>query len=101
MAKTSLIIKNERRRAIVEQYADRRAELLAQIKHPSTTEEERERAYLKLRKMPRDASRVRVRRRCHITGRSRGNYRKFGMCRNMFRDLSLLGEIPGVRKASW
>ncbi|QDU68667.1 30S ribosomal protein S14 [Engelhardtia mirabilis] len=101
MAKTSLIVKNQRRRETVLQYAERRAELLALIKHPDATEEDRERAYLKLRKMPRDASAVRVRRRCHLTGRSRGNYRKFGMCRNMFRDLSLLGEIPGVRKASW
>lgn len=101
MAKKSLIAKNERRRATVAQYAERRAELVALIKNPESDEEERDRAYLKLRKMPRDASAVRVRRRCSLTGRSRGNYRKFGMCRNMFRDLALLGEIPGVRKASW
>ena len=101
MAKKSLIAKNQRRRDTVAQFAERRAELVALIKNPETDEDERDRAYLKLRKMPRDASAVRVRRRCEITGRSRGNYHKFGICRNMFRDLSLLGEVPGVRKASW
>ena len=63
--------------------------------------EEKDAAYLKLAKMGRNASKVRIRHRCMLTGRSRGNYRRFGICRNKFRELALLGQIPGVRKASW
>jgi small subunit ribosomal protein S14 len=101
VAKTSLIAKNQQRKATIDKYAERRAELVALIKNPDTPDEERDLAYLKLRKMPRDASKVRFRRRCQLTGRPNANYRKFGLCRNKFRELALLGEIPGVRKASW
>ncbi|MHC4375472.1 MAG: 30S ribosomal protein S14 [Planctomycetota bacterium] len=101
MAKKSAIAKNERRRLRAERTQERRAELVAQLKNPETDDEERDAIYLRLRKMGRDASPVRYRLRCGITGRSRSNYRKFGICRNKFRDLALLGEIPGVRKASW
>ena len=101
MAKKSAISKNERRKRIAEQHAEKRAELVALIKSPDTSDEERDAAYLKIRKMPRDASAVRYRRRCAMTGRSRANYRKFGICRITFRELALLGEIPGMRKSSW
>lgn len=101
MAKKSAIAKNERRRLRAERTQERRAELVAQLKNPETDDEERDAIYLRLRKMGRDASPVRYRLRCGITGRSRSNYRKFGICRNKFRDLALLGEIPGVRKSSW
>jgi small subunit ribosomal protein S14 len=101
VAKTSLIAKNRRRKLTVDKFAVRRAELIKQLKNPNTSTEQREAVYLKLRKMPRDASAVRFRNRCQVTGRSNAVYRKFGLCRNLFRDLALLGEIPGVRKASW
>lgn len=101
MAKKSLIAKNQQRKATIAKYAERRAELVKLIKNPETPDEERDLAYLKLRKMPRDGSRVRYRLRCQLTGRPNANYRKFGLCRNKFRELALLGEIPGVRKASW
>lgn len=101
MAKTSAITKNKRRQQTVEKYAERRAELVALIKSADTDDDVRDAAYLKLKKMPRDASPVRYRRRCAMTGRSRANYRKFGICRIKFRELALLGEIPGVRKSSW
>ncbi len=101
MAKTSKIKKNEQRRAIVAKYAARRAELKAIIKNPKTSEEKRADAYAALRKMPRDASPVRIRNRCAMSGRPRAFVRQFGLSRIAFRDMSLAGFIPGVRKASW
>ena len=65
------------------------------------TQEERFMAVLKLSALPRDGSKVRVRNRCNITGRPRGNYRKFGMSRIAFRDLASTRQLPGITKASW
>lgn len=101
MAKTSKIKKNEQRREIVARYAARRAELKAIIKNPRSTEEQRAEAYASLRKMPRDASAVRIRNRCEMSGRPRAYLRQFGLARIAFRDMALAGLIPGVRKASW
>lgn len=101
MAKKSLIAKNEHRRRRVEVTAERRAELMQIIRDPEADIEDKDAAYLKIAKMGKNASRVRLRERCLITGRARGNYRRFGLCRNKFRELALLGQIPGVRKASW
>jgi len=101
MAKTSKIKKNEQRREIVARYAARRAELKAIIKRPTSTEEQRAEAYAALRKMPRDASKVRIRNRCMITGRPRAYYRKFGLSRIALRELASDGQVPGVVKASW
>jgi len=101
MAKTSKIKKNEQRQATVAKYAARRRELKAVIKSPSSTDEQRAEAYAALRKMPRDASVVRVRNRCAMSGRSRAFLRQFGLSRIAFREMALQGLIPGVRKASW
>lgn len=101
MAKKSLIAKEEHRRRKVENAAERRAELMQIIRDPEAEIEDKDAAYLKIAKMGKNASRVRMRERCAITGRPRGNYRRFGICRNKFRELALLGQIPGVRKASW
>jgi small subunit ribosomal protein S14 len=101
MAKKSKIAKNLQRIAKSERFRERRAALKAIIISPSASEDEKHEARVKLQKMPRDASPIRVRMRCLITGRPRGNFRKFGICRNMLRDMALRGEIPGVRKASW
>jgi len=101
MAKTSKIKKNEQRLATVAKYAARRRELKAVIKSPSSTDEQRAEAYAALRKMPRDASVVRVRNRCAMSGRPRAFVRQFGLSRIAFRDMALQGLIPGVRKASW
>lgn len=101
MAKKSKIAKNLQRIAKSERFKERRDELKAIIVSPTASDEEKHEAQVKLQKMPRDANPIRVRHRCLITGRPRGNYRKFGICRNMFRDMSLRGEVPGVRKASW
>ncbi|MEZ5979243.1 MAG: 30S ribosomal protein S14 [Planctomycetota bacterium] len=101
MAKKSHFAKNAYRKHRVEVCAERRAELVKVLKDPAAEPEEKDAAYLKLAKMGRNASKVRIRHRCMLTGRSRGNYRRFGICRNKFRELALLGQIPGVRKASW
>ena len=101
MAKKCKIAKNEQRRVLVERHATRRAELRAVLKSASASPEEKDVARTKLMKLPRDANPTRIRNRCLLTGRPRAIYRKFGISRVMFRELSLMGEIPGVRKASW
>ena len=101
MAKKSAIAKNERRRRMVEQYKEKRAELKAIWLDDSRSDEEREAAQRKLNKMPRNSSAVRIRNRCALTGRPRGYYRKFGLSRIALRDGALRGDLPGVIKASW
>ena len=101
MAKTSLINRNEKRRGTVKKHAAKRAELLAIANNPRLSQEERYEARLKLQKLPRNASPVRVRNRCALTGRPRGTFRKFGLARNKLREIAMRGEIPGVIKASW
>ena len=82
-------------------YATRRAALKKIINNPSSTPEEVDAAVVKLQKLPRDASPIRVRNRCSQTGRSRGYLRKFGISRIALRELALEGQIPGVVKSSW
>ncbi len=89
MAKKSIIARNQRRAKLVEKYASKRAELKAAGDMEG------------LQKLPRNSAPSRVRNRCLVTGRGRGVYRKYGLCRNMFRQLALEGKIPGIRKASW
>ena len=101
MAKTSSVNKNELRKLIVQKYRARRDALKATIKNPATTPEVRAAAQLALGKQPRDANPIRVTLRCAITGRPRGNLRKFGLSRIKFREKALAGELTGVVKASW
>lgn len=101
MAKISKVVKNQKRQKMVAQYAERRAELKKIINNPNSTPEQVDEAVLKLQKMPRDASSVRVRNRCSQTGRPRGFLRKFGISRVALRELALEGQIPGVVKSSW
>lgn len=101
MAKISKVVKNEKRKQTVKQYAERRAELKKIVNNPVSTPEQVDEAVMRLQKLPRDASPVRVRNRCSQTGRTRGYLRKFGMSRISFRELSLEGQIPGVIKSSW
>ena len=101
MAKKSKVVKNIQRQEMVERFASRRAELKAIIKNPKTSFYDKRMAYQKLEKMPRDANPIRIRNRCEVTGRPRGNYRKFGMSRIAFRDLASSGQLPGITKASW
>ncbi|MAX65649.1 MAG: 30S ribosomal protein S14 [Bacteriovoracaceae bacterium] len=101
MAKTSAIAKNNRRRKMAEKSESKRAELRKIISDESASDEERDIAMMKLQKMPRDTSRIRVRNRCEVTGRPRGVYRDFKLSRITFRELAHKGMIPGVTKASW
>jgi small subunit ribosomal protein S14 len=101
MAKTSAVEKNNRRARLIKKYAARRAALKAIAKDNLLPAEERFAARLKLAKLPRNSSPVRLRLRCELTGRPRGVYRKFRLSRIALRDLALSGKIPGMVKSSW
>jgi small subunit ribosomal protein S14 len=101
MAKTSAVMRNERRKKLAARYATRRRELVALIRNPKTSPDQRALAYSKLRKLPRNSSPIRVRNRCSMTGRPRGYEGHFGLSRIALRDMALSGLLPGVRKASW
>lgn len=101
MAKTSLINREQKRRDTVKKYAAKRAELLAIINDSKRSDEERYEARLKFQQLPRNASPVRLRNRCALTGRPRGVYRKFGLARNKLREFAMRGEVPGMTKSSW
>lgn len=101
MAKIALINRDNKRRKTVEKYAARRAQIIEIINDSTRSDEERSEARAKLQKLPRDASPVRLRNRCALTGRPRGVYRKFGLGRNKLREIAMRGEVPGVIKASW
>lgn len=101
MAKTSMINRDIKRKKMVQKYAAKRAELKAVVANPKSSYEEKMEAQTKLQKLPRDASPVRQRNRCELTGRPRGVYRKFGLGRNKLREATMRGDVPGLRKASW
>ena len=101
MAKTSMIEREKRREALAKRYAAKRVQLKETIRSPKSTDAEREEALAKLQALPRDASPSRQRKRCAITGRSRGVYRKFGLGRTKLREATMRGDVPGLRKASW
>jgi small subunit ribosomal protein S14 len=101
VAKKSKIEANARRRAIVARYAQRRAELVALVKHPSTSDEARAAAQRELARQPRDASATRVRNRDAVDGRPRGHLRAFGLSRLRLREYAHAGYLPGVTKSSW
>jgi small subunit ribosomal protein S14 len=101
MAKTSMVERERRRAKLVAKYATKRNALKAIINDRSVSDEERWDAQVKLQKMPRDASPSRKKRRCGLTGRPRGVYRKFGLGRNKLREAAMRGDVPGLVKASW
>lgn len=101
MAKLSSIKKNNKRKALAAKYFQHRTELREKSLNMSLSEEERALARKKLNMLPRDTNPNRIITRCELTGRARGNYRKFGLSRMKFRELALDGKLPGVTKASW
>jgi small subunit ribosomal protein S14 len=101
MSKTALTNREQKRRKTVKKFAAKRGQLMAIINDQKMSPEDRYEARLKLQKLPRNASPVRLRNRCALTGRPRGVYRKFGLGRSKLRDIAMRGEIPGVIKASW
>ncbi len=101
MAKKCMIERELRRTKTVAKYAEKRAQLKKAVTDPQRSDEERWAAQQQLQRLPRDASPVRQRRRCQVTGRSKGVYRKFGLCRNKLREAAMRGDVPGLVKASW
>lgn len=101
MAKVSMVEREKKRAIIVAKYAEKRKALKATIANPKTSEEDLWDALKKLQSLPRDASPSRQRKRCGISGRPHGVYRKFGLCRNFIREAAMRGDIPGLTKASW
>lgn len=101
MAKKSTIARNTQRRAVVERYAERRAELKAVVAAPTTTETARAAALAELQAQPRDASATRLRNRDIVDGRPRAYNRAFGLSRIRLRDMAHRGELPGVTTSSW
>lgn len=101
MAKTSAVEKNNRRRRMVKQYANRRARLKATVMNQSLPLEERFKASVQLAELPRNSSKVRIRNRCEVSGRPRAYYRKLKMSRIALRELGSLGHVPGLVKSSW
>ncbi|AWN14840.1 30S ribosomal protein S14 [Salinisphaera sp. LB1] len=101
MAKKSMIARDEKRMKIVAKYAAKRQAIKARIDDPQATPEERYAAAQELQALPRDASPTRVTRRCRVTGRPKGVYRKFGLSRNKLREAAMRGEVPGLVLSSW
>ena len=101
MAKLALINREAKRRKTVAKVAAKRAALLAIINDAKRSDEDRQEAREAFQQLPRNASPVRLRNRCRLTGRPRGVFRKFGLARNKLREIALRGEIPGLIKASW
>ena len=101
MAKVSMREREKKRERTVARYAEKRRALKAVIADRNATDDERWDAQLKLQKLPRDASPIRLQRRCGQTGRPRGVYRKFGLGRNKLREAAMRGDVPGLLKASW
>jgi len=101
MAKTSVVEREKKRGRIQAKYATKRKNLKAIINDRGASDDDRWEAQIKLQKLPRDASPFRKRRRCAITGRPRGVYRKFGLARTKLREAAMRGDVPGLVKASW
>jgi small subunit ribosomal protein S14 len=101
MAKKSSVEKNKKRERLAKQYAAQRARLKAVANDESLPMEERFTARLKLAELPRNSSKVRIRKRCELSGRPRSVYRKFKLSRIALRELASTGQIPGMVKASW
>lgn len=101
MAKTSSIERNKKRETLAKRYQNRRDALKKIIKDPKSSTEQIFEAVIKLAKLPRNSAAVRIHNRCELTGRPRGNYRKFKLSRIKLRELANEGELPGMVKSSW
>ncbi|MCX8515178.1 MAG: hypothetical protein RL017_15 [Pseudomonadota bacterium] len=101
MTRLALIEREAKRARTVKKFTAKRAAIFAILNSSEATDDEKFEARIALQKLPRNASPIRQRNRCALTGRPRGTFRKFGIARNKLRELALKGEIPGVIKASW
>jgi small subunit ribosomal protein S14 len=101
MAKLSQVLRDKRREQLIEKHAAKRAELRKKLNDRNVSIEEKMEIQKQFAKLPRNSCPTRLNRRCQISGRSRGYYRKFRISRIALRDLALRGQLPGVRKSSW
>jgi len=101
MAKTSQINRDNRRKKLIERYAETRKALRAKLNDANVSIEEKLEVQEKFAKLPRNSCPTRLNRRCEVSGRSKSYYRKFGISRIALRELALRGQLPGVRKSSW
>ena len=101
MTRKALVERELKRAKTVERFASKRRDLKKILSDSNTTLDEKREARVKLQKLPRNASPVRLRNRCVVTGRPKGFYRKFGLGRNKLREQTMEGNIPGLHKASW
>ena len=101
MAKKSQILRDEKRKKLIAKYAEKRAELRKRLNDPEVSIEEKLEVQIAFAKLPRNSCPTRLKRRCRVTGRPRGYYRKFGISRIALRELAHQGMLPGVRKSSW
>ena len=101
MAKKSQVLRDQGRQKLIAKHAAKRAELRKRLKDQNLSMEEKLEVQEAFAKLPRNSCPTRLKRRCEVTGRPRGYYRKFGISRIALRDLALRGQLPGVRKASW
>ncbi|MDT9197581.1 30S ribosomal protein S14 [Limnospira sp. PMC 1042.18] len=100
MAKKSMIERDKKRKELVDKYSDKRQELKQQF-DSATSQVEKMTIHRQIQQLPRNSSRTRLRNRCWVTGRPRGYYRDFGLCRNQLREMAHKGLLPGVVKSSW
>lgn len=101
MAKKSQVLRDEKRRRLIAKYAERRAELRKRLNDPNVGVDEKYEIQAAFAKLPRNSCPTRLTRRCRVTGRSKSVYRKFGLSRIALREMTLRGELPGMRKSSW
>jgi small subunit ribosomal protein S14 len=101
VAKTSQVLRDNRRKKLIKKYAAKRADLRKKLKDPEVSIDEKLEVQKQFAKLPRNSCPTRLNRRCEMTGRSRGYYQKFAISRIALRELALKGQLPGVRKSSW
>jgi small subunit ribosomal protein S14 len=101
MPKLSQQLRDQRRASLIKKHSGKRAELRKVLRDPNASFEDKLAAHEGFAKLGRNSCSARLKRRCRVTGRARGYYRKFGLSRIAMREMALRGELPGVRKASW
>jgi len=101
MAKKSQVLRDQRRRKLIEKYAEKRSELRKRLNDRNVSNEEKLEIQVQFSKLPRNSCPTRLTRRCRVSGRSHAVYRKFGLSRIALREMTLRGELPGMRKSSW
>lgn len=95
------MIRREAKRTRLQHYRGKRQELKKKLIDPTLSLDEKYQVIAEIEKLPRDSSPIRLSNRCRLTGRARGVYSKFGLCRNKLRELAMRGEVPGLVKSSW